>query len=65
MANPLNRVWSALSDASNAHADAILPDVVYSREFMKDWFAIDAAIDDVTRLVIARIEKDTQLQEGR
>ncbi len=63
MANPLDRVWSALSDASNALGEAMDYNVnsKMSAQGRNDWRDIDRAIDDVTRLVIARIEKDERL----
>ncbi len=63
MANPLDRVWSLLSDASNALGNA----EPYPRKSppYRDWQEINDYLDAVTRLVMARIEKDNRDFEER
>jgi hypothetical protein len=61
--NALDKVWSALADASNALGD-MDDDNDASVSWRIDRYAINAAIDHATRLVIARIERDEQLNNG-
>jgi hypothetical protein len=56
--NALDKVWSALSDASNALGDADAEYADMPLDAATAYAAIDAAIDHATRLVIARIERD-------
>lgn len=65
MSHPLDAVWSALSDASNALDAAVdATNSIRYTPYMADLLAIDRAIDAATRLVIARIEEDNRELKG-